>query len=116
MYGREIREVFGSVPKENYIDSIINDIENSKKDIHENPVDTTLNLCRVLYYINENVVSSKLEGGNWGKGMVSQEYRKIVEDAVKVYKNELDQMNYSEDRLVEYADYMIKEINIYKDQ
>lgn len=114
LYGKEIKEIFGDVPRRDYIDSIVYDIENAKEEITENPVYITLNLCRVLYYIKENVVCSKLEGGNWGKEIVPQQYRKIVEDAVKVYMNELEEMNYNKYILLEYADYMLKEISIFK--
>lgn len=114
LYGKDIEDVFSDVPRQDYIDSIVNDIENAKEDIIENTVYITLNLCRVLWYIKENTIYSKLEAGNWAIEMVPLQYRKIVEDAVKVYSNKLDQMEYSRNILVEYADYMLEEINIYK--
>ncbi|MGF7059150.1 aminoglycoside adenylyltransferase domain-containing protein [Brassicibacter mesophilus] len=114
LYGKEIEETFGGVPKEDYIDSILYDIENAKEEIIKNPVYITLNLCRVLCYLKEEAICSKLEGGNWGKEVVPQPYRKIIEDAVKIYTNELKDINYDKDRLVEYADYMLKEINTYR--
>lgn len=114
LYGKDIEGVFSDVPRQDYIDSIVNDIENAKEDIIENTVYITLNLCRVLWYIKENIICSKLEAGNWAIEMVPLKYRKIVQDAVKVYSNKLDQMEYSRNILVEYADYMLEEINIYK--
>lgn len=110
LYGKEIEEVFADVPKEYYIDSIVNDIENAEKDIIENTVYITLNLCRVLYYIKDNVICSKLEAGNWAKEIVPQKYRRIVEDAVSVYTNRLDQIKYRNILLEEYARYMLREI------
>lgn len=114
LYGKEIKRVFSDVPKSAYIDSLIYDIENAKNVIFENPVNITLNLCRVLYYVKENAISSKLEGGNWGKEVVPQKYRKIVDDALKVYMNQLNEMGYGKDILIEYADHMLKQINTYK--
>lgn len=111
LYGKEIKEVFGGVPPADYIDSIIYDVENAKIDILENPVYIILNLCRVLYYLREKAISSKLEGGNWGKEMLPQQYRSLIVAALKVYKNESHEFKYPKDILMEYADYMISEIS-----
>lgn len=113
LYSKMIEEVFIDVPRKYYIDSIINDIENSEEDIVENTMYITLNLCRVLYYIKENIIFSKLEAGNWAKEIVTEQYRIIVEDAVNVYINELDQMKYNKGILKEYANYMLNEIKAY---
>lgn len=110
LYGKKIEDVFNDVPRKYYIASISDDIENAEEEIIENTVYITLNLCRVLYYIRENVICSKLEAGNWVKEIVPQQYGKIVEDAVKVYSNKLEQMEYCNDILVKYADYMLEEI------
>ncbi len=114
LFGKKIEEVFSDVPKEYYIDSIVRDIENAKEDILGDTVYITLNLCRVLYYIKENIICSKLEAGNWAKEILPRQYRKIVEDALKVYANKSYQLKYNEDILIKYADYMLKEIKIYK--
>ena len=113
LYGKKIEEAFADVPREYYIDSIVNDIENAEKDIMENTVYIILNLCRVLYYIKENIICSKLEAGNWVKEIVPQKYKKIVEDAVNVYTNRLDQIEHRGTILEEYAIYMLKEIKNY---
>ena len=114
LYGKEIYEVFSNVPREAYIKSIINDIENAKNDILDDPIYITLNLCRVLYFIKENAICSKLEGGNWGKKSLPQQFKRLVEDAVNVYMNQIDEMKYSKEHLIEFADYMVNEINMYK--
>ncbi|MPM80524.1 hypothetical protein SDC9_127571 [bioreactor metagenome] len=110
LYGKRIEEAFNDIPTKYYIDSIRSDIENAREDIIENTVYITLNLCRVLYYVKENVISSKLEAGNWAKEEVPQQYGKIVEDAVKIYSSKLGQMEYNKELLINYADYMLKEI------
>ena len=91
----------------------MNDIENAEEDIIENDVYITLNLCRVLYYSKEDIISSKLEAGNWAKEMVPQQYKGIVEDAVKVYSGRLVKMKYSKELLNRYSSYMLEEIKKY---
>lgn len=51
LYGKPVPEVFGPVPREDYIDSIVSDIENAEENILEDPVYVILNLCRVLAYL-----------------------------------------------------------------
>lgn len=114
LYGREIYDVFSDVPREAYINSIISDIENAKNDILDAPIYITLNLCRVLYFMKEGAICSKLEGGNWGKKSLPQKFRKFVEEAVNVYMNQRNKMEYSKEYLIEFVDYMINEINMHK--
>lgn len=66
LWGKAIEEVFGPVPREAYLDSILCDISESEEEFSENPVYFTLNLCRVLGYLKENLILSKKTGGEWG--------------------------------------------------
>lgn len=72
LYGAKISDVFGMVPKEDYIDSIWLDIENAAEDILENSVYVILNLCRVLAYLKEDLILSKKDGGMWGLRFLEQ--------------------------------------------
>lgn len=65
LYGGKISEVFGEVPRDDYIDSIYYDIENAVLDITDNPVYVTLNLCRVLCFLCSGQCVSKADGGRW---------------------------------------------------
>lgn len=65
LYGGKISEVFGEVPRVDYIDSIYYDIENAVLDIADNPVYVMLNLCRVLCFLNSGQCVSKADGGRW---------------------------------------------------
>lgn len=66
LYGEKISEVFGEVPRADYIDSIYYDIENAVFDIADDPIYVTLNLCRVLAFLRSGRCFSKLDGGRWG--------------------------------------------------
>ncbi|MBD8048870.1 aminoglycoside adenylyltransferase domain-containing protein [Clostridium faecium] len=110
LYGKSISEVFGDVPEKYYINSILKDIENAVDEIGENPVYTILNLCRVLYYLKEKVISSKQEGGNWGKRNYKA-YEDLIEIALKVYSGNINEEKWNEKELKNFAAYMIEEIN-----
>lgn len=112
LYGRGIDDVFSDVPRGYYIDSILRDIKNAEDDILDNPVYIILNLCRVLYFIKENVISSKLEGGIWGKNILSEKYKSLIEDALNVYIKKSDEMTYEKDIYIKFSCYMLNEINM----
>lgn len=112
LFGNDIDDVFGDIPKENYIDSIMYDIEDVKADIQNNPVYYILNLCRILFYLKENVVSSKLEGGNWGMNNIPDKYEHIINTALRSYTNALDNPCFDNDKLVKFVDYMVVEIEL----
>ncbi len=111
LYGKPINEVFGEVPEGYYLDSIIYDIENAQREILNNPVYYVLNLCRVLYYLKEKVVSSKYEGGEWAKEILPGKYFNLVDRAINIYRGILNNKEWNEEELISFAEYMIKEIN-----
>lgn len=84
--GLEIGEVFGKVPKADYLSSILSDIECAEEDILENPVYVTLNLCRVLAAAREGAILSKREGGQWGLAAPDIEWRGMIEGALAAYE------------------------------
>ena len=87
LYGASVSEVFGAVPKEDYIDSIWFDVENAPEDILENPMYMTLNLCRVLAYLKDDLVLSKKAGGEWGVQFLP-EYAEFVGEALRCYETD----------------------------
>lgn len=111
LYGSEIAEIFADVDEAAYFDSIKNDIENAEADILENPVYTTLNLCRVLAYKKEKLVLSKKEGGNWGLKNLPEKYAVLIQSALDAYANDSDgPAKFDKTESAEYADYMNKAI------
>ncbi len=65
LWGRPINEVFGVVPRESYIDSIMYDIGTAADEIPSSFVYTTLNLCRTLAYSFDGKIRSKKQGGEY---------------------------------------------------
>lgn len=108
LYGEAIDEVFGEVGREAYVDSIRADIENAAQDILTEPVYFTLNLCRVLAYLRENLVLSKKAGGEWGLRALPEKYHPILQSALDGYA--ADQEPEPCPEAAEYAEYMLSEI------
>jgi len=87
LYGEEISTVFGVVPEADYLDSIIKDVENAKEDIVNYPVYIILNLCRVLAFIKEGLVLSKMQGGQWAMVNFPEKYLSLIKSALENYIN-----------------------------
>ena len=86
LYGREIREVFAEVSREDYLDSIQEDVGNAEEEILENPMYFILNLCRVLAYKREGMILSKQEGGQWGIENLPEKYAGLAGAAAAAYR------------------------------
>jgi streptomycin 3"-adenylyltransferase len=110
LFGKSINEVFEPVQKKYYIESIIGDIKSAKDSILDLPIYYILNLCRVLYFLREGVISSKKEGGEWGFENLPVPYKYIVKLALLGYKDKSNILQLEQSKLIEFADFMLKEI------
>lgn len=110
LYGEKISEVFAPVPMADYIDSIWLDVEGARKDILENPMYIVLNLCRVLAYLQEELVLSKKSGGAWGAEKLPEAYRETVQTALGCYGSDTE-MEIDQVEALAFADYMIGAIS-----
>ncbi|HKM34551.1 MAG TPA: aminoglycoside adenylyltransferase domain-containing protein [Lachnospiraceae bacterium] len=88
LYGADIKDTFSNIPKEDYLNSIWEDIRDAKEDIQGNPVYIILNLCRVAAFVQENKVVSKKQGGEWGLKELPVKYHDIISSALKAYVSE----------------------------
>lgn len=85
LYGEPIAQVFGDVPRSDYLDSIKCDMENAQSDILINPVYTILNLCRTAAFVQAGVILSKEHGGLWGLKNLDEKYNGVIGDALNSY-------------------------------
>ena len=85
LFGTPIAEVFGPVPAADYLDSIRLDVADAREDIMVNPLYVTLNLARVLAFIEDGVVFSKKEGGIWALEHLPERYHAQVRKALQEY-------------------------------
>jgi hypothetical protein len=87
LYGEDIAKVFAPVPPRDYLDSIYGDIQQADKDILENPLYVTLNLCRVLAFLEDGAILSKKDGGEWGISHLSKKYHPLLSQALQCYSS-----------------------------
>lgn len=110
LYGEPIREAFLPVDRQYYLDSILGDIGDAAQQIIDSPVYYTLNLCRVLYFVREEVVSSKKEGGEWGLQHLPAKYHGLLKHCLEEYSGVASDSSYDPELLIDFAEYMAGEI------
>jgi predicted nucleotidyltransferase len=110
LYGEPIRDAFLPVDRQYYLDSILGDIEDAAQQIIDSPVYYTLNLCRVLHFVREEVVSSKKEGGAWGVQHLPDKYHGLLKRCLDEYSGAAGGGGYDPVLLAEFAQYMSGEI------
>ena len=88
LYGEEIENVFGEVPRKDYIDSIWEDVREAREEILEQPMYITLNLSRVLAFCRDGLCLSKQEGALWAMEHLPDEYTPIISDALICYQTD----------------------------
>ncbi|HFI0641773.1 TPA: aminoglycoside adenylyltransferase domain-containing protein [Streptococcus suis] len=88
LYGPAIQQLFEEPCRFEYLESIWYDIQNSEGTVLDKPVDTILNLCRTLAYLDEGIILSKREGGMWELTVCHPMYQTLLEDTLAVYNGE----------------------------
>src|SRR5262249_53046683 len=93
LYGPPVIDIFPDVPKKYYLQSIASDAEWSFNDVTNGPdgkkgevsIYAVLNFCRVLAFINQGLICSKREGGEWALQHLPIEYAQLIQESLKEY-------------------------------
>ena len=107
-YGQPIDDVFGNVPKADYLDSIKKDVAFAQDNMSDNPIYFVLNLCRVLAFIKDGLILSKEQGGHWGMESLDSQYHKVIKYALQCYSSD-DQMR-TDKEVEKFGDYVARMI------
>ena len=109
LYGEEISALFAEVPKADYIDSIWYDIKGAEEEILEDPIYIILNLCRAIAFLQDDLVTSKEQGGRWGIQNLEPQYQGLILEALKCYASD-EEMVVRNKQAQGFAKYMLKKI------
>lgn len=110
--GKGIDDVFPEIPRKYYLQSIIQDSEWSFNNIArapdagecDVPLYAVLNFCRVLAYIQDSLITSKREGGQWGIKNLPPKYNPLIQQALNKYEFGIA-VTVSASLLMEFANY-----------
>ncbi|MNI67187.1 hypothetical protein D3C73_1228050 [compost metagenome] len=111
LYGQPLAMQYPPVNPGAYLSSILHDIADAAAEIMENPMYITLNLCRVLYYLQEDKIASKREGGEWGTANLPLEFRELVQVFLNQYNGVSEDRQVQPGQLAAFAGYMLDVID-----
>lgn len=111
LYGKPLKDICEPIDREYYLASIYYDVKDAMQEIIDNPVYVVLNLCRVLYYLTEEVVSSKKEGGEWGIKVLPQDFHQLIQKCLDKYCGVENAIELDEQQLLLFSEYMLIEID-----
>ncbi|WKL00610.1 DUF4111 domain-containing protein [Paenibacillus amylolyticus] len=110
--GKPIKDLFQPENREHMIASITSDASSAMEEIVDNPVYYVLNLSWVLIYVKDLVIHSKQEAGEWALTNLPTKYKDIISQCLAKYNGELENVNLSDALLLEYAEYMLNQIQV----
>ncbi len=92
--GPPAQDIFPEIPREAYLDSIVQDARWSFNNVMKGesvgvcrvPKYAVLNFCRVLAFIQADLVTSKQTGGEWGLANLPVTYHPLIREALQEYK------------------------------
>ena len=92
--------------------SIINDLKSTRKFLLKDPTYWVLNACRIMAFIKEGTVLSKLEGGQWGIENLLSKYHNLISQALSCYQGKVnkDRISWDKGKLEDFAEYIIDQI------
>ena len=88
LLGAPISSVMPDVPQEDYLASILNDIQDALNGKMDDPLYSILNICRVYAYMRAGLVCSKQEGALWALSNVPLEIQPVIKHALEIYADE----------------------------
>lgn len=109
LYGEKIENIFAEVPRENYADSIWEDVRDAKEEILRQPIYIILNLCRVLAFLEDGLYLSKKEGAEWAIEHLSDDDSSMVRSALECYRTNRN-MVIGEEKGRDFAEKMLARI------
>lgn len=104
--GKPIDKVFPKVPLDDYLSSIMGDYLECIENIAEDPIYCSLNMLRVLWFLDEGVISSKQEAGDWGQRNLPMKLRNTVKKAAENYADGKDSWSFEKFELLLLRDYI----------
>lgn len=84
-YGKPVSEVFGPVSREDFLDSILRDLDNAEEGMESDPIYFILNLCRAIAYLHEGCILSKQQAGEWAVAHLSRSFTPLIKEALTCY-------------------------------
>lgn len=106
--GRPILDIFPSLPRPDYLDSILGDIRDCQAGIEKEPVYCILNMIRCYIFLETGKIVSKHEAGKWKIYGFPPEFQLTVQKAAAEYEKPYPAIGFTKTELLRFKNYMRK--------
>lgn len=106
LLGAPIPAVFADVDPADYLDALWYDVEGAPERIAAEPLYLTLNLARVLGYLEDGLLLSKEEGAVWALAKLPPRFTGLLQQALACYGGAEPEGRFDSHLLTTYATYM----------
>jgi streptomycin 3"-adenylyltransferase len=114
IWGAPISDIFSKIPAKYHLRSVVEDIQHTRILLHESQEHVGYNIvvywvlgsCRVLAFIREGIVLSKIEGGLWGLANLPEKYHDLFDQALSCYQGKKKDHFWNKKELDAFAEYM----------
>ncbi len=90
--GPEIESIFPLIPREDYVDALLHDIQDGLHRIEENQSYYVLNLLRVYKYLSDGSIIGKRAGAEWGV-LAFPAHSNTIKEALAMYEGKSSYIN-----------------------
>ena len=116
LYGKPIETLPIHVKRDDFLDSVMNDIVYEEEDLKSKPEYVILNLCRTLQYLFEGTHNSKREGGQWAIGRFGPKCDGVISVLLERYVGKAVDWTLHDDDIETVAEHLLKEVDLKKSQ
>jgi predicted nucleotidyltransferase len=110
LLGEDKDLAFPRICDEDYFTSILCDFHDAVEGYAEKPEYYILNSCRVLGFLESKEVMSKKEGGQWAINRVPEDFKDIIELALKVYAGKISGVEFEQETVKGFITYVDKQL------
>jgi len=103
IYGKPVKELFPEIPEKYYMQSLLYDADYIYKLDEKDPVYCVFNLCRILAFLKDRVITSKKEAGEWALTRLPKEFSSIINAALDSYTGD---SNYASTDMHSFKDFV----------
>jgi len=112
LFGPPPAEVFEPVPRRDYLDALLRNVEMADEWLDWDTRNVVLTLPRVWAGVATDDVHSKQSAAAWTLARLPEEHRAVLERAVAIYRGERDEFwDDIRPQVRAYADYVLSEIS-----
>ncbi len=114
LYGKPASETLPAVPEEDFVDSLMYDIEDDafSDEDEDSAVSAVLSLARVYSYVAERRIISKYDAALWASERIPDVFTDILNDAVLARYDGKPWHPHEREKLEKYREYFLNQIRV----